>query len=83
MNTTVTLDERHFRAAAHEAKRLRKTLLQYLQWLIHADCMTFDKISALGRASVRRAERSQDDLGRVVNDARRAKRQPRVASRRN
>jgi hypothetical protein len=72
MKTSVTLDERHFKAAALKAKQLRKTPQQYLHSLIDADAMTFDKILAPARASFRRTGGSEDELDRVVTDARKA-----------
>jgi hypothetical protein len=44
MNTTVTLDETHFKLIAEKARALGKTPEQYLHALIDADGRTFDEI---------------------------------------
>jgi hypothetical protein len=44
MNTTVTLDETHFKAVAEKARALGETPEQYLQRLIEADSRSFDEI---------------------------------------
>jgi hypothetical protein len=44
MNTTITLDESHFKAVSDKARAAGKTPEQYLQDLIDADNQTFDEI---------------------------------------
>ena len=50
METTVTLDERHYQIAAEKARALGTTPGQYLQSLIDADSRTFDEILESARA---------------------------------
>ena len=44
MNTTITLDESHFKAVSDKARAAGKTPEQYLHDLIDADNRSFDEI---------------------------------------
>lgn len=82
MGTTVTLDKRHFQAAAEKARELGKTPVGYIESLIDADMLTFDEILAPVRESFAKGGATEDELDAAVNEARKAiHAQPRRKSR--
>jgi len=72
MDTTITLDERHYKTAAKKARALGTTPKQYVQSLIDAAGRTFDEILAPVRSDFRRSGMTEDDLDHLVSDARKA-----------
>ena len=72
MGTTVTLDKRHFQAAAEKARELGKTAATYIESLIDADTLTFNEILAPVRESFAKGGATEDELDDVVNEARKA-----------
>jgi hypothetical protein len=46
MGTTITLDKRHFKAAAEKARELGKTPATFVESLIDAATSTFDEVLA-------------------------------------
>jgi hypothetical protein len=74
MDTTVTLDEPHFKAVAEKARSLKKTPEQYLQALIDADSHSFDEILAPARKGFE--SMSDDELDDLFDRARKADARP-------
>jgi hypothetical protein len=72
MATTITLDNRHFKAAADKARELGKTPRTYIQSLIDADTLTFDEILAPVRESFANGGATEEKLDEAVNEARKA-----------
>jgi hypothetical protein len=72
MGTTVTLDERHFKAAAKKARELGKTPEGYIESLIDAATLTFDEILAPVREGFRKSGVTEDELDAAVAEARKA-----------
>ena len=82
MGIAVTLDERHFKAAAEKARELGKTPEGYIESLIDAATMTFDEILAPVREGFRKSGVTEEELDDAVTEARksiykRAHRKPR------
>ncbi len=73
MNTTVTLDESHFKTVTEKARALGKTPEQYLQLLIDADSRSFDEILQPVRAGF--DSMSDDEIDALFDRARNAPRQ--------
>lgn len=74
MNTTLTLDEPHFRLASEKARLVGKTPEQYVQSLIDADGYTFDDILRPVRQGF--ASMADDELDELFDRAKKAARQP-------
>jgi hypothetical protein len=74
MNTTVTLDESHFRTVAAKARALGKTPEQYLQALIDADSRSFDEILQPVREGF--DAMTDNEIDALFDRARNAARQP-------
>jgi hypothetical protein len=72
MATTVTLNERHFKAAAKKARELGKTPGRYIESLIDAAAMSFDQILAPVREGFRKSGVSEEELDDAVAVARKA-----------
>jgi hypothetical protein len=72
MNTTISLDERHFKTAVKQARSLGTTPQRYVQSLIDAASQTFDEILKPVRDDFRRSGLTEDQLDEVVSDARKA-----------
>lgn len=72
MGTTVTLDKRHFNAAAQKARELGKTPKSYIESLIDAATLTFDEILAPVRKSFAASGVSEAQLDDAVVQARKA-----------
>jgi hypothetical protein len=72
MTTTITLDERHFQAAADKARELGKTPEGYIEYLIDAATRTFDEILAPVREGFRKSGVTEEELDEAVTEARRA-----------
>jgi len=72
MDTTITLDERHFKTASKKARALGTTPKQYVQSLIDAASRTFDEILEPVRRDFQRSGMSEDDFDHLVSDARKA-----------
>ena len=74
MDTTVKLDEVHFRVAAEKARVLGKTPEQYLQSLIDADSRSFDEILRPARKGFEAM--SDEELDGLFDRAKKAARRP-------
>ena len=74
MDTTVTLDEPHFKKIAEQAASLGKTPAEYLELLIDAAHQTFDEILAPARAGF--DAMSDADVDALFVRARQGVRQP-------
>jgi hypothetical protein len=74
MDTTVTLDELHFKVVSDKARALGKTPEQYLQALIDADSRSFDEILQPVRQGF--DTMSDDEIDELFDRARKAARQP-------
>jgi hypothetical protein len=72
MATTITLDNRHFKAAANKARKLGKTPETHIQSLTDADTLTFDEILAPVRESFLSGGATEDELDEAVSEARKA-----------
>jgi len=72
MATTISLDERHFKAAANKARELGKTPEGYIEFLIDAATNSFDDILAPVRDAFHESGVSEEELDDAVNEARRA-----------
>ena len=72
MGTTVTLDKRHFKAAAQKARELGKTPKSYIESLIDAATLTFDEILAPVRKGFAASGVSEAQLDDAVAQARKA-----------
>jgi hypothetical protein len=72
MATTVTLDKKHFKALAVQARGLGKTPQGYIHSLIDAANLTFDEVLAPVRASFAKSGISEDELDEAVTAARKA-----------
>jgi hypothetical protein len=72
MDTTVTLDRKHFRSAEEKARQLGKTPRQYIHSLIDAASMSFDDILHPVRQGFRESGMTEAELDKVVKDARKA-----------
>ncbi|MGA2231271.1 MAG: hypothetical protein ABSH22_10265 [Tepidisphaeraceae bacterium] len=72
MGTTVTLDKRHFQAAAEKARELGKTPVRYIESLIDADALSFDEILAPVRESFAKGGATEGELDEAVSEARKA-----------
>lgn len=72
MDTTVTLDKRHFKAASDTARKLGTTPQAYIQSLIDAANLSFDELLAPVRDGFRKSGVSESELDEVVTDARKA-----------
>jgi hypothetical protein len=70
--TTITLDERHFKAAAAKARALGQTPERYIESLIDAATLTFDQILAPVREGYRASDGDEDALDTAVAKARKA-----------
>ena len=70
MDTTITLDEAHFKTLVAKARALGKTPEQYLQALIEADCRTFDEILAPARKGFE--SMGDDDIDELFERARKS-----------
>ena len=82
MGRTLTLDERHFKAAAERARELGETPERYIESLIDAATLSFDEILAPVRDAFRDSGTTEEELDEAVVQARkaiydRAKRKPR------
>jgi hypothetical protein len=69
---TITLDERHFKAAAAKARALGQTPARYIESLIDAATLTFDEILAPVREGYRASAASEEALDAAVDAARKA-----------
>lgn len=72
MGTTITLNKRHYKAAADKAREMGKTPAMYIESLIDADTLTFDEILAPVRESFAKGGATVDELDHAVNEARKA-----------
>jgi hypothetical protein len=72
MDTTITLDAEHFKAAADTARELGTTPAAYVQSLIDAATMSFDEILGPVRDGFRADGMSEDELDEAVSEARQA-----------
>jgi hypothetical protein len=72
MTSTITLDKRHFRAAALKARQLGKTPESYIESLIDAADVTFDELLDPVRKAFAKSGTTEDELDDVVNEARKA-----------
>jgi hypothetical protein len=72
MGTTITLDQRRYKAAAKRARELGKTPEQYIEFLIDAATLTFEEVLAPIRKQFRKSEVAEKELDAAVNEARRA-----------
>lgn len=70
--TTITLDERHFKAAVDQARELGKTSEGYIGSLIDAASVTFDEILAPVRAGFKKSGVTEEELDDAVTAARKA-----------
>lgn len=70
MDTTITLDEAHFKTLVAKARALGKTPEQYLQALIEADSRTFDEILAPARKGFE--SMGDDDIDELFGRARKS-----------
>lgn len=68
---TITLDERHFKAAAAKARALGQTPARYIESLIDAATLSFDEILAPVREGYRADAVSEDALDATVDAAHR------------
>ena len=73
MDTTITLDETHFRTASDKAQALGKTPEQYIQALIDSDSRSFDEILKPVRAGF--DSMSDAEIDDLFGRARKAARQ--------
>jgi hypothetical protein len=83
MNTTVTLDERRYKAALEKARELGKSPDSYIESLIDAATMNLDDILAPVREGVSQRGLSEEELDDVVTKARKAIREEPGTARRN
>ena len=83
MQTTVTLDRKHFNAAVKRAQKLGTSTDAYIEKLIDADALSFDELLAPVREKFRASGVTEDELDAVVNSARKAiaRKRPRKAAR--
>jgi hypothetical protein len=72
MGTTVTLDERHFKAATKRARELGKTPQTFIESLIDAETLTFDEILAPARKGFAKSGVTEEELDEAVTKARKA-----------
>jgi hypothetical protein len=72
MQTTVTLDKKHFSAAAKKAQKLGTTTDAYIERLIDADTMSFAELMAPVGEAFRKSDVTEDELDATVASARRA-----------
>jgi len=72
MGRTVTLDERHFKAAEDKARQLGTTPQRYIHSLIDAASLTFDEILAPVREQFRQSGVTEEELDQAVTKARNA-----------
>jgi len=72
LNTTVTLDKRHFKAAARRAQEVGTTPRQYIHSLIDAANLTFDEILRPVREGFRKSGVTEVELDKAVSEARKA-----------
>jgi hypothetical protein len=72
MDTTVILDQKHFKAAAAKARELGTTPAAYIESLIDSASRSFDEILAPVRADFRRSGMTEDELDVLVSGARKA-----------
>jgi hypothetical protein len=70
MGTTVTLNERHFKAAAQRARALGKSPEKYIEALIEAANITFDDILAPVRSAFRKSGVTEAELDDAIAEAR-------------
>jgi hypothetical protein len=82
MGTTVTLDKRHFKAAAEKAKALGQTPQTFIETLIDAATSSFDEVLSTVRRAFAKSGVTEDELDDAVCIARKAIRS-RSRSRRN
>ncbi len=74
MDTTLTLDEPHFRAAFDKARASGQTPAEYVQRLIDADGRTFDEILKPVRDGF--ASKGEDELDPLLDETLAAARHP-------
>lgn len=72
MSTTITLDKRHFKAAAAKAHALGTTPETFIESLIDAATMTFDEVLAPVRKRFAKSGTTEAELDRAVSKARKA-----------
>jgi hypothetical protein len=72
MSTTITLDDRHYKAVADKARELGTTPEHYVHSLIDAASLTFDEILAPVRDAFAKSGVTEDELDDVVSEARKA-----------
>jgi hypothetical protein len=72
MGTTITLDQRRYKAAAKRARELCKTPEQHIESLIEADTLTFEKVLMPVCKKFRRSGVGAKELYAAINEARRA-----------
>ena len=72
MGSTVTLEKRHFMAAARRARELGKTPERYIGSLIDAAALTFDEILGPARAAFHQGGATEEELDDAVAEARKA-----------
>ena len=70
MSTTLTLDKRHFQAAAQKARELGKTPQTYVQSLIDAATLTLDEILSPLCKGFAASGVTEDQLDEAVAQAR-------------
>jgi hypothetical protein len=72
MDTTVTLDKRHFRAAVDKARELGKTPETFIESLIDAATTTFDAVLDPVRKGFAKSGVTENKLNEAVSKARKA-----------
>jgi len=72
MSTTLTLDKRHFQAAAQKARELGKTPRTYIQSLIDAATLTLDETLSPVRKGFAASGVTEGQLDKAVAQARKA-----------
>ena len=72
MGTTITLDKRHYKAAADKAREMGKTPETFIESLIDAATLTFDEVLAPVRKGFAKSGVTEDELDEAVNEARKA-----------
>jgi hypothetical protein len=69
MNTTITLDEQHFKTAVEKARELGTTPQSYIHSLIDAADGALEELLAPVRQAVKESGMSEDDLTEMLERA--------------
>lgn len=72
MGTTITLDKRHYKAAADKAREEGKTPEMFIESLIDAATLSFDEVLAPIRKGFAKSGVTEDELDKAVTEARKA-----------